>query len=49
MKGSIKQLMVLTAVLVGAYLVLVHYTGFSRSISSLGSAYVGGVKALQGR
>ncbi len=49
MSGNIKQALTLTAVLVGAYLILVHYTGFSRSVASIGNAYVGGVKALQGR
>lgn len=49
MKAMTKELFVLTAALVGGYLVLVHYTGFSRSIAALGSSYVGGVKALQGR
>jgi hypothetical protein len=48
-KGSVKELLVVTAALIAAYLVLVNYTGFSKSVSSLGSAYVGGVKALQGR
>lgn len=49
MKGITKELLTVTAVLVAAYLILTHYTGFSRSVSSIGSAYVGGVKALQGR
>lgn len=49
MKASLKELLTVTAALVAVYLVLVHYTGFSKSVASLGSAYVGGVKALQGR
>lgn len=49
MKIITKELLMLTAVLVGAYLVLTHYTGFSRSVDALGKTYVGGVKALQGR
>lgn len=49
MTATLKQTLTLTAFLVGAYLVLTHYTGFSRSVASLGTAYVGGVKALQGR
>lgn len=49
MKGITKELIVLTALLIGGYLVLVHYTGFSRSVAALGTAYTGGVKALQGR
>jgi hypothetical protein len=49
MKVFTKELFTLTTLLVGAYLVLTHYTGFSKSVSSIGGAYVGGVKALQGR
>jgi hypothetical protein len=44
-----KELLALTGLLVGAYLVLTHATGFGRSVSALGSAYGGSVKALQGR
>lgn len=49
MKFATKELMTLTLVLVGLFLVLTHATGFSRNVSALGTAYVGGVKALQGR
>jgi hypothetical protein len=49
MKASVKELLVVTAALIAAYLVLTNYTGFSKSVASLGTAYVGGVKALQGR
>jgi hypothetical protein len=48
-KSSVKELLMVTGVLVAAYLILTNYTGFSKSVSALGSAYVGGVKALQGR
>lgn len=44
-----RELLSVTAVLVGAYLVLTHYTGFSRAVTSIGGVYTGGVKALQGR
>jgi hypothetical protein len=44
-----KELLTLTGVLIAAFLILTHATGFSRSVSALGSAYTGGVKALQGR
>jgi hypothetical protein len=44
-----KELLTVTGALVAAYLVLTHYTGFSRSVASIGSAYTGGVKVLQGR
>lgn len=49
MKFFTKELFALTGALVGAYLILVHYTGFSRSVGALGSAYGGSVKVLQGR
>jgi hypothetical protein len=49
MKFFSRELLTLTGALVGAYLVLTHYTGFSRSVASVSQAYTGGVKALQGR
>ncbi|HXU61117.1 MAG TPA: hypothetical protein VN962_05405 [Polyangia bacterium] len=49
MKVITKDLLMVTGALIAAYLILTNYTGFSKSVSSLGSAYVGGVKALQGR
>jgi hypothetical protein len=44
-----RELLTLTGALVAAYLILTHSTGFGRSVQALGSAYTGGVKALQGR
>lgn len=49
MKGITKELLVVTGGLVALYLVVVHYTGFSKVLSTSGSVYTGGVKALQGR
>ena len=49
MKFMTKELLTMTATLVGLYLVLVHASGFSRSVSALSSAYTGSVKTLQGR
>lgn len=49
MKMMTKELLTVTAGLVALYLIVVHYTGFSKAVSAGGSAYVGGVKALQGR
>lgn len=49
MKATTKELLTVTAGLVALYLVLVHYTGFSKAVASGGSAYVGAVKVLQGR
>jgi hypothetical protein len=49
MKFFTRELLTLTGALVGGYLVLVHYTGFSRSVASVAGAYTSGVKTLQGR
>lgn len=49
MKFFTKDLLALTGTLVGAYLILTHATGFSRSVQAVGQAYGGGVKTLQGR
>lgn len=38
-----------TVVLIVLYLVLANATGFSSAVRSLGGAYVGAVKTLQGR
>lgn len=44
-----RDLLKLTAILIGAYLILVNYTGFTRSVASVSGAYNSGVKTLQGR
>ena len=49
MKFFTKELIGLTSTLVLAYLILVHSTGFSRSVTSASQGYVRSVKALQGR
>lgn len=49
MKFVTKELLGFTGVLVAAYLILTHATGFSRSVGALGTTYTSGVKALQGR
>lgn len=49
MRFFTKELLTLTGTLVLVYLVVTKYTGFSRSVGAVGQAYVGGVKALQGR
>lgn len=49
MKAVTKELLVMTFAVIALYLVLVHYTGFSRGVAAIGSSYTGGVKALQGR
>ncbi len=49
MSGAVKEILTLTGTLVLAFLVLTHFTGFSRDVGAVGSGYVGVVKALQGR
>lgn len=44
-----RDLLKLTAILIGAYLILVHFTGFTRSVGAVSGAYNSGVKTLQGR
>lgn len=44
-----RQVLSATLLLVVLFLVLTHFTGFESDIKALGSAYTGGVKALQGR
>jgi hypothetical protein len=39
----------MTVLLILAFLVLTHFTGFGRDVGSLSTAYVSSVKALQGR
>lgn len=49
MKFATKELVGMTVLLVLVFLVLTHFTGFGRDVGSLSSAYIGSVKALQGR
>jgi hypothetical protein len=49
MKGLPKELLTVTAGLVALYLIVVHYTGFSRVVGAGSNAYTSGVKVLQGR
>lgn len=49
MKFITKELIGMTIVLVIAFLILTHSTGFARGISAGSSGYVRIVKALQGR
>jgi hypothetical protein len=45
----LRQLMTLTFVAVGTYLVLAYATGAGRLLSTAGDVYVRGVRTLQGR
>lgn len=44
-----RQVLTLTAVLVGVYLVVSYATGAGQLLGSAASAYQGSVKVLQGR
>jgi len=44
-----KEMIGMTILLVLAFLVLTHSTGFARAIAASSSGYVRSVKALQGR
>lgn len=44
-----RQLMTLSAVLIGTYLVLAYATGAGRLLQTGGQVYVQGVRTLQGR
>jgi hypothetical protein len=47
--GATKQVLSLVGTLVLAFLVLEHYTGFSRDVSAISTGGVGIIKTLQGR
>ena len=49
MKYLTKELIGMTILLVIAFLILTHSTGFARSISASSGGYVRIIKALQGR
>lgn len=49
MKTITKELVTMTILLVLAFLVLTHYTGFARDVGALGSAWVNVTKTFQGR
>lgn len=49
MKGSVREILAATVLLVAAYLVLVHFTGFAADVNAVGSNYASIVGKLQGR
>lgn len=49
MSGSVKQILSATVLLIGAYLVLVHFAGFAADVNAVGTNYGSIVKDLQGR
>lgn len=49
MKYVTKELVGMTVLLVLAFLILTHSTGFSRNVGALGSAWVNVTRTFQGR
>ncbi len=49
MRGTARELLSATVLLVLAYLVLTHWAGFAADLRAAGAAYSGSVKVLQGR
>jgi hypothetical protein len=49
MKAITKEFISMTILLVIVFLILTHYTGFSRSVGALGSNYAKVIKTFQGR
>jgi hypothetical protein len=49
MGGTFRKALVIGGVLIGAYLVLEHNTGFSKDVKALGTSSSSLVKALQAR
>jgi len=44
-----KKIVFYTFILILAYLALIHFTGFTKDLSTGGKVYTGAVTALQGR
>jgi hypothetical protein len=49
MKYATKELVGMTVLLVLVFLVLTHFTGFSRDVGALGSNWAAIIKTFQGR
>jgi|GEM_PF-5262018 len=49
MRATLKEFLGATVFLVGAFLVLVHFTGFERDVRAIASGYTSAVRTLQGR
>jgi hypothetical protein len=45
----VKQVLKLTFIVVGLFLVLTHFTGFEGDVKAIAGLYTSGVKSLQGR
>lgn len=49
MKAITKEFISMTIILVIVFLILTHFTGFSRSVGAVGSNYAKVIKTFQGR
>lgn len=49
MSTTVRKVLVGAGVLIGLYLALVNFTGFSSDVNSVSTGSVGVVKSLQGR
>jgi hypothetical protein len=49
LKFVTKELVTLTLILILAFLLLTHSTGFARGVSAMSKGYVGVIRAFQGR
>jgi hypothetical protein len=49
MKYATKELVGMTVLLVLVFLVLTHFTGFTRDVGALGTNYASIIKTFQGR
>ena len=49
MKGVTRELIVLSFGVIAAYLILEHYTGFSKDVGAIATGATGFAKTLQGR
>lgn len=49
MKAITKEFISMTIILVIVFLILTHFTGFSRSVGALGTNYAKVIKTFQGR
>lgn len=49
MSGNIRRILVGSGILIGGYLALVHFSGFSSDVNALSSGAGGFVAKLQGR
>lgn len=49
MRGSVREFLTIWGGLIALFLIVEHYTGFSRDVGAIGGSLVGVSKTLQGR